>query len=82
MKPLSIYKLSRAEAALRRLEAATAALEAAAANAAPASGEAPAADPAEIADLKRRCGELEAAVRAASDGIDKTASRLSRLLEE
>lgn len=47
----------------------------------PASGEA-VADPAEIADLRRRCDELEAAARAASDGLDKTAARLSRLLEE
>lgn len=82
MKPLSVYKLSRAEAALRRLEAATARLEAAAAEATLPAGEAPLADAAEVADLKQRCQELEAAVRAASDGIDKTASRLSRLLED
>lgn len=82
MKPLSVYKLSRAEAALRRLEAALDALEAAAASRpASASGEA-AVDPAELTDLRRRCGELEAAARAASEGLDKTAARLSRLLEE
>lgn len=82
MKPLSVYKLSRAEAALRRLESATAALDAAAASLPAAGGAAPAVDATEIADLKRRCGELEAAARAASEGIDEAASRLSRLLEE
>lgn len=84
MKPLSVYKLSRAEMALRRLEAALDALDVAAAGAPPPvpgeDGTWAHAD--EVAALRTRCAALEAAVRAASDGIDKTASRLSHLLEE
>ena len=84
LKPLSVYKLSRAEMALRRLEAALDALDVAAAGAPPpVPGEDGAwAHADEVAALRTRCAALEAAVRAASDGIDKTASRLSHLLEE
>lgn len=82
MKPLSVYKLSRAEAALRRLNAALDGLEAAVAERATLSGgDAVAADVEELAVLRARCAALEEVARATSAGLDETMSDLSRVLE-
>ena len=83
MKPLSVYKLSRAEAALRRLNAALDGLDAAVAERAAQSGEpVPSADLEELAALRARCAALEEVARATSVGLDETMSDLSRILEE
>ncbi len=82
MKPLSVYKLSRAEAALRRLETALDGLDAAVAERARAGDAAPALGADEVAGLRARCAALEDAARTASAGLDETISDLSRLLEE
>ncbi|WP_337995806.1 hypothetical protein [Oleispirillum naphthae] len=82
MKPFAVYKLSRIEAALRRLDAAVASLESAA-EPCPA-GDIPvlgADDGAETARLRDRCDALEAAAQQASEGIGDTMARLKRLLE-
>jgi hypothetical protein len=71
-----VYKLSRIEAALRRLDAAVSGLEAASAA---SGGVAP--DAMEMAALRRRCDALQAAAHQASAGIDGTVARLKRLLE-
>jgi len=76
LKPFAVYKLSRIEAALRRLDAAVSGLEAAAA----VSGSA-APDAVEMAALKARCDALQAAARSASAGLDGTVARLKHLLE-
>jgi hypothetical protein len=85
LKPLSVYKLSRAEAALRRLEAAIDGLDAAATERAARVDDAvpavPVVDAGEIADLRVRCAALEAAARSTSAGLGETISDLSRLLE-
>lgn len=82
MKPFAVYKLSRIEAALRRLDAAVASLENAA-EPRPA-GEIPVLAPdggEESARLRARCDALEAAAQQASEGIGDTMARLKRLLE-
>ncbi len=82
LKPFAVYKLSRIEAALRRLDAAVVGLEAAAGGA--ATGGAAGVPPLEAADLaalRVRCEALEAAARNAASGIDGTMARLKRLLE-
>ncbi|MBN2752930.1 MAG: hypothetical protein JXQ84_09510 [Rhodospirillaceae bacterium] len=87
MKPFAVYKLSRAEAALRRLDAAVASLEEAVAERASAPrliGDVPEmsfGDGENLADLRRQYDVLATAARAASDGIDDTVVRLKHLLE-
>lgn len=76
-----MYKLSRAEAALRRLDAALDGLEAAVAERCARGDAAALPDAAELADLRARCAVLEDAARATSAGIGETMSELSRLLE-
>lgn len=80
LKPFAVYKLSRIEAALRRLDAAVAGLEAAAGSVA-LGGESPSLEAADLAALRARCDMLEAAARNAASGIDGTMARLKRLLE-
>ncbi len=79
LKPFAVYKLSRVEAALRRLDVALSGLEAVALSGTVPPGAAP--DAAEMTALRARCDALEAAARQASSGLDGTVARLKHLLE-
>jgi len=86
LKPLAVYKLSRVEAALRRLDAAVASLEGAASSVAVSENGAvvddgPVLESEDVVALRLRCDDLSASLRAASLGVDVTVSRLKLLLD-
>jgi hypothetical protein len=90
LKPLSVYKLSKVEAALRRLEQALDRLEHASiaslsvqkADPVEVDDAVPAVDAEEVAFLRQKCNSLSESLRAASLGVDVTVSRLKLLLED
>jgi len=85
LKPLAVYKLSKVEAALRRLDLAVDTLEAAANTNRMSADEKlqqdQVVDASEVVDLRNRCDDLSEALRAASIGVDVTISRLKLMLD-
>lgn len=79
MKPLAVYKLSRIETAMRRLDAAVAGLEEACAAREASGASLPLSE--DVARLRRDYEALATAARAASTGMERTISRLNHLLE-